>query len=176
MAEVFAGSLDDPRVAITLADVGATMRAGAGRYDAILLDVDNGPEGLTIAANDGLYNEAGLAVARAALKPGGVLAVWSQGPDKSFTQRLRRAGFAVEEVAVRAAARPRRAACDLDGGALVLFLKNGLPGRPALRPLERSSALILRSHSVGMASRRMLQKAPASAGPSFETRLRRSSG
>lgn len=102
MAEVFAGSLDDPRVTVTLADVGATMRAGAGRYDAILLDVDNGPEGLTIAANDGLYDEAGLAVARAALKPGGVLAVWSQGPDKSFTQRLRRAGFAVEEVSVRA--------------------------------------------------------------------------
>lgn len=102
MAEVFAGSLEDPRVSVTVGDVGAAMRAGAGLYDAILLDVDNGPEGLTTAANDALYSETGLAVARAALKPGGVLAVWSQGPDRSFTQRLRRTGFSVEEKAVRA--------------------------------------------------------------------------
>ncbi|MFN3673977.1 MAG: spermidine synthase [Bosea sp. (in: a-proteobacteria)] len=102
MAEVFAGSLDDPRVAVGIGDVGAAMRAATGRYDAILLDVDNGPDGLTIAANDALYGAAGLATARRALTKSGVLAVWSQGPDKGFTQRLRASGFKVEEVSVRA--------------------------------------------------------------------------
>ena len=102
MAEVFAGCLDDPRVSVTVADVGAVIAAAPARYDAILLDVDNGPEGLTVPANDGLYSEAGLDVARRALRPGGVLAVWSQGPDRRFTQRLRQAGFSVEEKTVRA--------------------------------------------------------------------------
>ncbi|WNJ88771.1 hypothetical protein [Bosea sp. 685] len=102
MAEVFAGCLDDPRVSVTVADVGAVIAAAPARYDAILLDVDNGPEGLTVPANDGLYSEAGLDVARRALRPGGVLAVWSQGPDRRFTQRLRQAGFSVEEKMVRA--------------------------------------------------------------------------
>ena len=71
-------------------------------YDAILLDVDNGPDGLTAAANDRLYDRKGLDAARAALKPGGILAVWSAGSDDAFTRRLRSAGFSVEEVAVRA--------------------------------------------------------------------------
>lgn len=102
MAEVFAGCLDDPRVTVTVADVGAVIAAAPARYDAILLDVDNGPEGLTLPANDGLYSEAGLDAARHALRPGGVLAVWSQGPDRRFTQRLRQAGFSVEEKMVRA--------------------------------------------------------------------------
>ncbi|POR48398.1 spermine/spermidine synthase [Bosea psychrotolerans] len=102
MAEVFAGCLDDPRVSVTVADVGAVIAAAPARYDAILLDVDNGPEGLTVPSNDGLYSEAGLDAARRALRPGGVLAVWSQGPDRRFTQRLRQAGFSVEEKTVRA--------------------------------------------------------------------------
>jgi spermidine synthase len=102
MAEVFAGCLDDPRVTVTVCDVRTLIAAGASRYDAILLDVDNGPDGLTVAANDGLYDAAGLAAARAALTPGGVLAVWSQGPDRSFTNRLRQTGFKVDEVVVRA--------------------------------------------------------------------------
>lgn len=102
MAAVFGDCLDDPRATIAVADVAAVIRAAPAAYDAILLDVDNGPEGLTVAANDALYDEAGLARARAALRPGGILAVWSQGPDRRFTQRLRRAGFAVEEVSVRA--------------------------------------------------------------------------
>ena len=102
MAEVFAGCLDDPRVAIRETDVGTPIKAGAATYDAILLDVDNGPEGLTVAANDRLYDHGGLAAARRALKPGGVLAVWSQGPDAGFTRRLRDSGFAVEEVKARA--------------------------------------------------------------------------
>lgn len=102
MAEVFAGSLDDPRVEILEMDVGRVIGAGKGAYDAILLDVDNGPEGLSRQANDSLYNHAGLHAARAALRPGGVLAVWSQGPDRSFSKRLQVSGFTVEEVKVRA--------------------------------------------------------------------------
>lgn len=102
MAEVFAGCLDDPRVSVTVGDVGSVIAAAPARYDAILLDVDNGPEGLTVPSNDGLYSEAGLDTARRALRPGGVLAVWSQGPDRRFTQRLRQAGFSVEEKTVRA--------------------------------------------------------------------------
>lgn len=102
MAEVFGGCLDDSRVTLTVADVAGTIRNAAGRYDAILLDVDNGPEGLTIPANDMLYGEAGLHFAMQALRPGGILAVWSQGPDRRFTQRLARAGFRAEEISVRA--------------------------------------------------------------------------
>ncbi|HEX7741035.1 MAG TPA: spermidine synthase, partial [Sphingobium sp.] len=71
-------------------------------YDAILLDVDNGPDGLTAPANDRLYSASGLAVAKAALKAGGILAIWSAAPDVAFTRRLRDAGFVVEEVAVKA--------------------------------------------------------------------------
>jgi spermidine synthase len=102
MAEVFSGCLDDPRVKILGGDVGDTIGARVGAWDAILLDVDNGPDGLTSSANDRLYNGPGLATARAALKPGGVVAYWSSGPDENFTRRLRKAGFEVEERPVRA--------------------------------------------------------------------------
>jgi spermidine synthase len=109
MAELFAGCLDDPRVTITTADVADLIGAAKGAYDAILLDVDNGPGGLNREANDGLYSTAGLAAAAAALKPGGVLAVWSAAQDNAFVQRLRRGGFAVEEHRVRATGRKRGA-------------------------------------------------------------------
>jgi spermidine synthase len=102
MAELFAGSLDDPRVEIREADVADVIRSGEGAYDAILLDVDNGPDGLSRSANDRLYDMAGLAAARAAMTPGGVLAVWSAHPDASFAKRLGRSGFEVEEVHTRA--------------------------------------------------------------------------
>jgi spermidine synthase len=102
LAELFAGALDDPRVRLHLGDVGALLRAGRGAYDAILLDVDNGPEGLTRPENDRLYDDGGLAAARAALRPRGILGVWSQGPDRAFAGRLRRSGFAVEEIRARA--------------------------------------------------------------------------
>ncbi|KQP58183.1 spermidine synthase [Methylobacterium sp. Leaf108] len=93
---------DDPRVRLRQDDVARVIRERPLAYDAILLDVDNGPDGLTRPANDRLYDGEGLAAALAALRPGGVLAVWSAAPDGSFTQRLRRIGFAVEEVGVRA--------------------------------------------------------------------------
>ncbi len=102
MAEIFAGSLRDPRVRVELTDVAEFIGAGGAAYDAILLDVDNGPEGFTRPANDRLYGARGLAKARAALRPGGVLAVWSSGPDRRFTQRLRDARFTTEEVVSRA--------------------------------------------------------------------------
>ncbi len=102
MAEVFKGSLDDPRVRIHQGDVGTLIGASRNTYDAILLDVDNGPEGLTRAANDGLYDYAGLRSAKAALRPSGVLAVWSSGPDQGFTRRLSTTGFTVKEEHIRA--------------------------------------------------------------------------
>ncbi len=100
MAELFAGSLDDARVTLVEGDVGASIRTG--RFDAILLDVDNGPDGLSRRENDALYDAPGLAAAFAALTAGGVLSVWSSAPDADFSRRLRRAGFAVEEAHVRA--------------------------------------------------------------------------
>jgi len=102
MVALTAGCLDDPRVLLVMDDVGDAIRRTRASYDAILLDVDNGPDGLTRPANDGLYTRDGLADARAALRPGGVLAVWSAGPDPAFARRLERAGFAVEETRVRA--------------------------------------------------------------------------
>ncbi|TPL46809.1 hypothetical protein FJ937_22955 [Mesorhizobium sp. B2-4-4] len=102
MAEVFGGCLDDPRVIVREADVGQLIRSRPAVWDAILLDVDNGPDGIVHKSNDALYSLLGLAAARTALKPGGVLAVWSQGPDSGFTRRLKQAGFAIEEVSTRA--------------------------------------------------------------------------
>lgn len=102
MAELHGGSLTDPRVSIHEGDVGNLIRSEPSSYDAVLLDVDNGPEGLSREANDRLYDLSGLAAARAALMPGGVLAVWSSAPNQAFTSRLRKAGFDVDEVGVRA--------------------------------------------------------------------------
>lgn len=102
MAELADGCLDDPRTQLVMGDVGAEIARSRGSWEAILLDVDNGPDGLTRDANDGLYTMRGLEKARTALAPGGVLAVWSAGPDPAFSRRMRDAGFAVEEVQVRA--------------------------------------------------------------------------
>ena len=87
------------------ADVIEVIAARPSAFDAILLDVDNGPEGLIRKANDALYDLAGLTAIRRALRPGGVLAVWSSGPHPAFSKRLRAAGFDVNEVAVRATTR-----------------------------------------------------------------------
>jgi spermidine synthase len=109
MANVFADSLDDPRASILSADVIEVIQSRASAFDAILLDVDNGPEGLIRKANDALYDPKGLKAIRRALRRGGVLAVWSSGPHPLFSKRLRDAGFDVSEVAVRATAKRRGA-------------------------------------------------------------------
>ncbi len=102
MVDLAAGCLDDPRVRLIEGDVVGVIAEATGTYDAILLDVDNGPDGLTRNGNDRLYSMKGLAAAKAALKPGGILAVWSAAPDNVFAKRLSAAGFSVEEIAVRA--------------------------------------------------------------------------
>lgn len=102
LADFVGGGLDDARVTVRETDVGELIRGKRAAYDAILLDVDNGPEGLTRTANDALYDTAGLAAAHKALRPGGVLAVWSSAPDAKFTARLKKAGFAVKEFPLRA--------------------------------------------------------------------------
>lgn len=102
MAELAAGGLDDPRVFLRIQDVATVIADGANSYDAILLDVDNGPDGLVRFANDRLYTSSGLNAAKAALKQGGVLAIWSAAPDAAFARKLSRAGFSVEEVNVKA--------------------------------------------------------------------------
>jgi spermidine synthase len=101
MAALSAGCLDDPRVDVVIDDVAAVIGRSSGAYDAILLDVDNGPDGLTRDRNDRLYSAAGLAAARTALTPLGILAVWSASPDRAFLRRMREAGLDVDEVGVR---------------------------------------------------------------------------
>jgi spermidine synthase len=120
MAHLSGACLQDPRVAIREGDVGDLIGSAEAAYDAILLDVDNGPDGLSRKANDRLYGPVGLADARRALRPGGILAVWSSAPDTGFTQRLRKAGYAVEEVRVRATSGGR-------GARHVIWLATSLP-------------------------------------------------
>ncbi len=102
LSELHGDSLSDPRTTIHEGDVGALIHAEAAAWDAILLDVDNGPGGLSRKENDGLYSPAGLAAAKHALRPGGVLEVWSSTRDNGFTARLKLAGYTVEEIGVRA--------------------------------------------------------------------------
>lgn len=102
MADLAANCLDDPRVELIMRDVSRAIAATERRFDAILLDVDNGPDGLVREENNHLYSLLGLQEAKRALKPGGVLAIWSAAPDERFARRLKHAGFQVEEVMVRA--------------------------------------------------------------------------
>jgi spermidine synthase len=93
--------LDDPRVQIEVGDVAATIRSSRARFDVVLLDVDNGPLAMTAASNAVLYTNQGIAAARAAVRPGGILAVWSATDDRPFEHRLRAGGFDVERPQVR---------------------------------------------------------------------------
>jgi spermidine synthase len=102
MAPLFGGSLSDPRASVREADVVDVIRSHASAFDAILLDVDNGPEALIRKGNDSLYDWKGLKSIYRALRPAGVLAVWSSGPNPAFSKRLREVGFEVNEVNVRA--------------------------------------------------------------------------
>jgi spermidine synthase len=110
LAAIHGESLSDPRLKVFEGDVGDLIAGASERYDAILLDVDNGPAGLTRGGNDDLYDAYGLGEARKALRPGGVLAVWSAAPDPAFEKRLRATGFSVEDHRVRANARGRSGA------------------------------------------------------------------
>jgi spermidine synthase len=100
MHALTADCLDDRRVQLVNQDVATLIGAAAAGYDAILLDVDNGPEGLSCRANDYLYSDRGLAAALRALKIGGILAVWSAFDDPRFSARLKATGFEVAEVKV----------------------------------------------------------------------------
>ncbi len=93
--------LQDPRTRVRVGDVSKILKAERKGYDAILLDVDNGPEGLTRKKNDWLYGMDGLTAAYSALRPEGILAVWSASTDRDFMERLRKIGFIVRQVRVR---------------------------------------------------------------------------
>jgi spermidine synthase len=93
--------IDDPRVEVVVGDVADVLAASPGRFESVMLDVDNGASGLTAAANDGLYSARGLGAARAALRPRGRLAVWSADDDPRFAARMEKAGFAVDVVKAR---------------------------------------------------------------------------
>jgi len=102
LATLAGSPLLDPRVTVQVVDVADVLRAERGSFDAVLLDVDNGPEGIARPQNNWLYARPGIEAAYAALRPSGVLAVWSSGPHSVFVERLQRAGFAVDEVRVPA--------------------------------------------------------------------------
>jgi len=118
--------LQDRRVTIIEDDVVRILLAKPRTFDAILLDVDNGPEDLIRKGNDRLYDRMGLEATRAALRPGGVLGVWSAGPDRAFVRRLERGGFRVEEVRVRARG-------PLGGRRFTIWLAT-IPDRPQISP------------------------------------------
>jgi len=105
LAALAGNPLADPRVTVHEGDVAQLMAMQRMGFDAILLDVDNGPEGLTRKENNQLYNPAGLATAATALRKGGIFGVWSISPDQKFSKRLAKSGFKVEEIRVRARGR-----------------------------------------------------------------------
>jgi len=107
LADLAGRPLEDKRVTVREADVADILKTEPGTCDAILLDVDNGPEGLTRQSNNWLYSRPGLDAAFRTLRSGGVLAVWSSSPNRAFARRLGEAGFEVDEVAVRSRG-PRR--------------------------------------------------------------------
>lgn len=102
LGETSGRPLDDPRTRVFVGDVAKLLRRSPAAFDVVALDVDNGPEGLTRNSNDWLYSLAGISVAQQALRPGGILAYWSAGPDRHFRDSLRRCGLQVEELRVYA--------------------------------------------------------------------------
>jgi spermidine synthase len=129
LAGLHGHALDDPRCRVIVGDVLQTIQHPPHLFDALLLDVDNGPVALSHDDNQRLYSERGVRQCRAALRPGGVLAVWSAGSSPAFEQRLGAAGLAVETKRVAA----RRGS----GGRHVIFLGINADPRPAPRPKRR---------------------------------------
>ena len=122
--------LDDPRVVVRMGDVvDVIARVRPGTYDALLLDVDNGPTPMVRAGNVRLYGDRGLQALKAALKPGGRLAIWSAAPDRSFEARLRAAGFAASAVPARLHATAKRSAYMIYVGDKPVAEETVLPGR-----------------------------------------------
>jgi spermidine synthase len=115
--------LEDPRTRLQIGDVAARIAEARGAFDAILLDVDNSPSSMVLAGNDRLYGRSGVAACRDALRAGGILAVWSAGPDDAYRERLARAGMESEAIPVPARGAGAR------GARHVLFLARR-PGRP----------------------------------------------
>jgi len=91
-----ARALADPRVIVLQRDVGEVIRESQGSFDSIILDVDNGPAALSTVSNHRLYDSEGLHRARAALRPGGCVAIWSAAADPAFEKRMTRVGFDVD--------------------------------------------------------------------------------
>ena len=138
LAHLAGHPLDDPRAVVEVADAAAILRASPRAFDAILLDIDNGPTTLIREANAGLYSAAGMASTRAALAPGGVLVVWSAGPDIRFAQRMQRAGFKVEVIRARAHGERRGHAYTLFVGELGHSQASmAMPVRTAARPRHK---------------------------------------
>ena len=102
--------LDDRRVEVLTRDVFDCIKNGPGHYDAILLDVDNGPTSFVQAKNSRIYSGKGLAMIRRALRPGGRVAFWSAEPEPLFLTSLSRAGFQAEEFEAKSHERAKRAA------------------------------------------------------------------
>ena len=115
------GCLDDPRVMLVNGDVAVLIDSAREAYDAILLDVDNGPDGLTREVNDELYHRDGLQAAMAALRHGGILAIWSAEHDDAFARRVRDAGFDVDEVIVGEGVKDQSAKGDQGGRHIIWF-------------------------------------------------------
>lgn len=127
--------LRDPRVEVTIGDIGELLARCPERFDAVLMDVDNGPVAFSQARNSGLYGDEGLAIAKAALRPGGTLAVWSAWEDRKFEHRLAHAGFLVESRLLRA----RLGKGGPNHTILIGFCDDGsgVAPRQVLRPGER---------------------------------------
>ncbi|MFN8060784.1 MAG: hypothetical protein U0Q12_16630 [Vicinamibacterales bacterium] len=128
LADLAGRPLDDPRVRLVVGDVLGLLRQSCGVFDAVLLDVDNGPAAVTTSTNSHLYGLRGLAAAHRALKPGGVLAVWSANDDPRFRTRLRDVGFEVRVERVRG----RR-----DGSSPWHAIVTGHVPRTPVRPTRR---------------------------------------
>jgi spermidine synthase len=134
LAHLAGHPLDDRRTVVEVADAAAVLRASPGRFHALLIDIDNSPTTLIREGNASLYSTAGMASARKALAPGGVLVVWSAGPDARFAERMRRAGFRVDVVRAYAHGDRRGHAYTLFVGETGAAGPSAEPARGAGRP------------------------------------------